>query len=105
MLSPEKTLGTDPEVGDFYSGDNTRPLALVNVDNRLVASAARMAWEPQLAKYISRKQQGFLKGRNMISNIIDIDYQAMTISLKHPKGGVFFFAILRPLFHPWPTIF
>ena len=81
----------DPEAGEYYSGDNTRPLALVNTDNRILASAARMAWEPLLEKYISKQQQGFLKGRSMLSNIIDIDFQAMTVSLKCEKGAMFFF--------------
>ena len=77
----KKAAGTDPSIGDFYTGDTTRPLALVNVDNRIFASAARLTWEPLLANYISQQQQGFLKGRQMLNNIIDIDYHAMTISL------------------------
>ena len=88
---PKKTAGDDPNLGSYYSGECTRPLALVNVDNRLIASAARMAWEPLLELYISKHQQGFLKGRNMLSNIIDIDYQAMTVSLKCAKGAIFLF--------------
>ena len=86
---PKKATGTDPEMGDYYSGDNTRPLALVNTDNRIIASAARMAWEPLLEMYICKQQQGFLKGRNMLSNVIDIDYQATIVSLKYPKGAFF----------------
>ena len=88
---PKKAAGTDPELGQFFRGEDTRPLALVNVDNCILASAARMAWEPLLNFYISKHQQGFLKGRSMLANIIDIDYHAMTVSLKLPKGAVFYF--------------
>jgi hypothetical protein len=88
---PKKEAGTDPELGAYYSGENTRPLALVNTDNRLIASSARLAWEPCLESYICKNQQGFLKGRNMLSNVIDIDYHAMTVSLKCDKGAIFFF--------------
>ena len=88
---PKKVAGTDPIMGDFYSGDTTRPLALVNTDNRILASAARISWEPLLANYISTHQQGFLKGRQMLNNVIDIDYHAMTISLKCRKGVMMFF--------------
>ena len=42
---PKKVAGTDPDSGAFYTGDTTRPLALVNTDNRVLASAARHAWE------------------------------------------------------------
>ncbi len=87
---PKKAAGTDPDLGQYFRGEDTRPLALVNVDNRIIASAARLAWEPLLAMYICRQQQGFLKGRQMIANIIDIDYHAMTVSLKCPKGAFIF---------------
>jgi len=80
---PKKPYGSDPEAGDYYRGEDTRPLALVNVDNRIIASAARHTWEPLLNKYISKAQQGFLKGRQMINNIICIDHDAMTVSLRH----------------------
>ena len=88
---PKKAVGTDPELGDFFSGDTTRPLALVNTDNRILASAARLTWEPILAEYISVQQQGFLKGRQMLGNVIDIDYAAMTVSLTCAKGATMFF--------------
>ena len=94
----------DPEAGSFHSGDNTRPLALVNTDNRLIASSARLAWEPNLARYICKNQQGFLKGRSMLSNIVDIDYHAMTVSLKCEKGAVFSL-ILKRLFLVFPILF
>ena len=54
---PKKPVGTDPDHGDYYSGENTRPLALVNVDNRIIASAARFAWEPLVDNYISHMQK------------------------------------------------
>ena len=50
---PKKVSGTDPLMGEYYGPENTRPLALVNVDNRIIASAARLTWEPLLAGYIS----------------------------------------------------
>ena len=88
---PKKPYGTDPEQGEFYRGEDTRPLALVNTDNRIIASAARVAWEPLLSKYISNAQQGFLKGRQMINNIIEVDYDSMTVSLKCEKGMLVLF--------------
>ena len=89
---PKKPHKTDPEHGEVYRGEDTRPLALVNVDNRIIASAARIRWEPLLARhYISSMQQGFLRGRMMTNNILDIDYDAMTVSLKCKKGALLFF--------------
>ena len=79
---PKKPHGIDPTEGEFYRGEDTRPLALVNTDNRIIASAARLSWEPILSKYISKAQQGFLKGRQMLNNVLDIDYDSM-LSLIH----------------------
>ena len=91
MLSSQKPYGTDEEVGEYYRGEDTRPLALVNTDNRIIASAGRLCWEPILAQYISKYQQGFLKGRSMLSNIIDIDYESMRVSIKSEKGMLVLF--------------
>ena len=88
---PKKVSGVDPGCGEFYDAESTRPLALVNTDNRIIAAAARAAWEPLLNSFISHHQQGFLKGRQMLNNVIDIDYYAMTVSLTSAKGAAIFF--------------
>ena len=43
---PKKVTGTDATAGDFYSAENTRPLSIVNTDNRLITNAYRLRWEP-----------------------------------------------------------
>jgi hypothetical protein len=69
---PKKTTGVDEDVGEFYEAPATRPLSLVNTDNRILASAARIRWEPTFSLWVSKLQRGFLKGRSMISNIVDV---------------------------------
>ena len=77
---------------EAYAGQDTRPLALVNTDNRVIASAARGCWEHILAgEYISTHQQGFLEGTLMINNFVDIDYNAMSVSLLHKRGALLLF--------------
>ena len=44
-------LGKKPEShddihGDIYTPDSTRPLSIVNTDNRIIANAAKHCWEP-----------------------------------------------------------
>ena len=78
-------------MGDYFLPGDTRPLNISNVDNRLLASAARLAWEPILEQWVSQMQRGFLKGRSMIHNIIDVDWHAMTISLRHEGGALVLF--------------
>ena len=88
---PKKASGNDQEHGDFYEAGNTRPLALVNLDNRILASAARIAWEPILEGWVSGMQRGFLTGRVMLHNVLEVDYESMCVSLKCDKGSLVLF--------------
>ena len=81
------------DVGTYYSADATRPLSIVNTDNRLLASAARLAWEPLLAPLISDDQQGFLQGRSMIRNLVELDYFSMLSSLTSENGAAVLFDV------------
>jgi len=103
-LLPKTPTGSDEQHGTFFHPGDTRPLNISNVDNRLLASAARLAWEPILEKWASSFQKGFLKGRSMIHNIIDVDWHAMTVSLKCPRGALLLFdfkAAFPSVSHPF----
>jgi hypothetical protein len=88
---PKKPSGTTPEVGEYYSADNTRPLAIVNTDNRLIAGAYKNRWEEIFGRWISAMQRGFLRGRSILSNIVDIDFEAMRISLREEASALVLF--------------
>jgi hypothetical protein len=88
---PKKRTGIDADLGEYYEAAATRPLSLVNTDNRLLANAARIRWEPVFNAWVSEMQRGFLKGRSMIGNIVDVDYEAMTVSLKYERGALILF--------------
>ena len=57
VFLPKKSSGTDPDAGDYFSPENTRPLSIVNTDNRIIANAYRFRWEPLLAQWISPEQR------------------------------------------------
>ena len=88
---PKKPSGCDEEVGEYYSPGNTRPLSIVNTDNRLVANAARLHWEQTLVNWVSSNQQGFLPGRSLLSNLITLDSAAMETALRCPDGAIVLF--------------
>ena len=88
---PKKPSGTDQVAGDYFLPSATRPLSLVNTDNRLIASALRIAIEPAVEKVISNMQRGFLRGRKMLTNVLDIDFESMKVSLNNPKGAIILF--------------
>ena len=53
-LLPKKASGHDETHGTYFHPGDTRPLSISNTDNRLLASAARIAWEPILERWISK---------------------------------------------------
>lgn len=70
---PKKASGTLEDGTVFYDADSVRPLNVTDADNRLLASAARLLIEPFVASRISASQRGFIAGRSMLANLIDID--------------------------------
>ena len=76
---PKKAAGVHDQFGEFYTPADTRPLSIVNTDNRIIASALRLAWEPIFYDWVSKAQIDFLKGRSMLANIIDIDEASMIV--------------------------
>ena len=84
---PKKShTNTDNNLPAFYPA-NTRPLSIVNTDNRIVANSARLAWEPTLDKWILPRQQGFLRGRSILRNLLDVDTATKHTSLMHENGA------------------
>ena len=71
--------------------EDTRPLNIANTDNRLLSNAVRVRLEPILDKWISPMQQGFLPGRSLLSNVVDIDEGMMTTALCQEEGAALFF--------------
>ena len=78
----KKPTGEDPHVGTFFAASATRPLSVMNTDNRLLANSWRGVLEPIFEKCVPRMQRGFLRGRSMLRNIVDIDFEAMKVSLR-----------------------
>ena len=84
---PKAPAGSDGDSGDFYDPEGTRPLSVVNCDNRLVANAARLRWEKNLEHWVSPRQQGFLRGRSILANLLDLDTASMVTALSHQDGA------------------
>ena len=83
---PKKASAVHENMGEYYTPSDTRPLSIVNTDNRIIASAMRLTWEPIFNNWVSKVQRGFLKGRSMLANIIDIDEASTTASLTERCG-------------------
>ena len=88
IFLPKKASGTHPLLGEYYSPGDVRPLVVVNSDNRLIANLYRRQWEPIFENRISDMQQGFLPGRSMASNIVEIECDAQLTSVSCSRGGL-----------------
>ena len=84
---PKKSTTTTRDGTEAYTTNNTRPLSIVNCDNRIVASAARNRWEEHLTNWILPRQQGFLSNRSIIRNLLQLDTASMITSLTQPAGA------------------
>ena len=75
----------------IFEPSGVRPLNVTNTDNRLVASAVRSAIEPVLALLITADQKGFIGGRSMASNILDVDEAMAHASLADADALAIFY--------------
>ena len=87
----KKPAGYGPHEGEFFTPEGTRPLAVVNCDNRIVASAARIRWERRFEKWVCEEEQGFLASRPILNNLIDVDASSILVSLKSQKRAIVLF--------------
>ena len=62
--------------------EDTRPLSMKNIDNKNITLANVLALEPSYKQIINKSQNGFVPGRNIVNNPIDIDAAARIYSCK-----------------------
>ena len=79
---------TEAEVHD---PGGTRPLSIVDSVNRIIASIFQITLERAVGSFIHSSQRGFIRGRSMLRNVLDIDFAAQTISIKHQRGAIILF--------------
>ena len=91
MVFLPKGDGLLPDGRTGHAPSDTRPLNIVNSDNRLLAAAVRFCVEEPLSTMITVDQQGFVPGRSMLSNVVDIDEIMMLTALSQPRGSAGFF--------------
>ena len=75
---PKGDGSTLPDGTALHDPADTRPLSIVDASNRILASILLRALERQAESWISPMQRGFLKGRQMLRNILEIDFSGQT---------------------------
>ena len=90
VFLPKKPSGTTAAGLDYFTPADVRPLNIVNCDNRLLANAVRMRLESVLSPWVSADQRGFVPGRSMLQNVMDVDGGMMEVALECESGGALF---------------
>ena len=73
---------------------------MTNTDNRLIASAVRLAIEPTLGGLITEDRRGFIGGRALIANLVDVDEAIAEYALDNDRAA----AILYDFAAAFPSI-
>jgi hypothetical protein len=96
---PKKPVG-QLNGDDIYDPAGTRPLNLSNVDNRLIAASCRLAWEKNFDGIIHKWQRGFVRGRSMTANILDVEKLSRMTAASSSNGAL----ILWDLAAAFPSV-
>ena len=87
---PKKPTGADSSGGLWYRAADTRPIAIVDTGNRLIANAAGIRWEKVVGKWARPQQNGFLPKRSILLNVVDLEEAAMRADLTEEAPAMFF---------------
>jgi exonuclease III len=88
---PKKPTGSTQDGEPAFLPSDTRPLAIVDTANRLIANAARLRWEKLLVSWIHPAQRGFLPHRSMLANVIDLEESSVETNLVEEDGAAVLF--------------
>jgi len=80
VLPPKSTKPTDQE-RVIRPADETRPLSLKNSDNKTVAGVVNNRFAGALFNWSDAAQRGFVRGRQGLMNIVDIDTYARIVTM------------------------
>jgi len=85
---PKKPIESDEIYGDVYDAESTRPLMVVNMENRIIAAAYKRQWEAVAGPGVSAMQKGFIPNRSMLSNVVELEQAAMRASLDSDQAAL-----------------
>ena len=77
--------------GALRRAGKTKPLSLGNMDGKLFARALKYCLEDVVDELATQIQRGFIRGRRMFKNIVDIEMEAMRISVTSKNGALVLF--------------
>ena len=55
--------------------------------NRIIANSMRLKLAPKMEQVIGPQQRGFMNGRNILDNVIELDYHHIKNTSQNKKNG------------------
>ena len=83
--------GFTGERAAYCSPGGTRPISIVDASNRLLASIFKATLEKNVGHLVHRAQKGFVAGRKMLRNVLEIDIAAQKSSVRSRSGAMLLF--------------
>lgn len=77
--------------GQVGTPAETRPINITNGENRILANAIRYKAEAELGKWVTEMQQGFLPGRSLLRNVVEVSQSMQEVSLNQQSGLAIFY--------------
>ena len=81
VLIPKGTCPEDSDNSVYRSVDQIRPLSLSNSDVKIFEMALCCAWEEVISSWALRAQRGFIRGRSMLKNVLEVESKSLVLSL------------------------
>jgi hypothetical protein len=81
------TQDDDSESLGKRAASDTRPLSCKNCDNKTLAGSVNHTMTPHIAKHADEQQEGFVKGRNGLNNVITIDCHSRAVDAQAADQG------------------
>ncbi len=77
--------------GQVGTPAETRPINITNGENLILANAIRYKAEAELGKWVTEMQQGFLPGRSLLRNVVEVSQSMQEVSLNQQSGLAIFY--------------
>jgi len=88
---PKDATGYNAYGVPFFSPECTRPLSLADTFNKLLANTVRIALERFASSRITFYQRGFLRGRQILDNVVELDHFSHIFSIASRSAAIFLF--------------
>ena len=86
LLAKKPSVSADG--ANWFAPKDTRPISIVNSDNRILANMFRDVLARFADKRCCKQQRGFLLNRFLLENVVDADFESRKVYLSDKNGAL-----------------